>query len=110
MMYEELIAKLNHADDQIERLVEAAEERCWIPVTERLPEENGRYLTLYSLKTKPCAWRHKVYGFAKDLVEIDAYDFKERKPGFYGYDGEYGYYEDKDVTHWMPLPEPPKEE
>ena len=36
---EELIAKLNHADDQIERLVEAAEERRWIPVTERLPSD-----------------------------------------------------------------------
>lgn len=82
----------------------------WIPVTERLPEEDGRYLTLYPLKTKPRIWRHKVYGFAKDLVEVDKYEFNEHKSGFYGYDGEYGYYEDKDVTHWMPLPEPPKEE
>jgi hypothetical protein len=31
---EELIDKLNHADDQIDRLVEAAEERRWIPVSE----------------------------------------------------------------------------
>ena len=81
----------------------------WIPVTERLPEEDGRFLTLYPLKTKPSVWRHKVYGFAKDLVKVDKYEFDEHKPGFYGYDDEYGYYEDKDVTHWMPLPEAPKD-
>jgi len=36
---EELIEKLNHADDQIERLVNAAEDRRWIPATERLPDD-----------------------------------------------------------------------
>ena len=27
-----------------------------------------------------------------------------------GYDSEYGHVSDDSVTHWMPLPEPPKEE
>ena len=82
----------------------------WIPVTERLPEEDGRYLALYPLKTKPSVWRHTVYDFAKDLVEVDKFEFNEHKSGFYCYDDEYGYYEDKDVTYWMPLPEPPEME
>ena len=32
------------------------------------------------------------------------------KQVWYKYDGEYGDFEISDVTHWMPMPEPPKEE
>lgn len=83
---EELISKLNHADEAIVSLVDAAEERRWISVEERLPE--------------PYIW---VLVYAeKHKVAFDAF-----------YDGAQW----KDavlngliVTHWMPLPEPPKEE
>ena len=64
----------------------------WISVTERLPEETGRYLTANK------RWDDK----------IDVFDL--------WFDGGFWYIDDEDdmfdyeVTHWMPLPEPPKGE
>lgn len=56
----------------------------WIPVTERLPEKEGRYLVTNS---KIGAWH----------VDVDFY-----RP----YMGGWMY--DQGVTAWMPLPEPAK--
>jgi len=62
----------------------------WIPVTERLPEERGRYLCFVQeqedLGTSKYVWNcyfgGPEYGWADDTVKMN-------------------------VTHWMPLPEPP---
>ncbi len=69
--------------------------RRWIPVTERLPETDTEVLV--------CdihAEFIEVYKFVKD--DFDEYywrsDWGENSLRF------------NDVTHWMPLPEPPKEE
>ena len=63
----------------------------WIPVAERLPEEGDRYL---------CRIRSFAFpgSFYRSILRYDKYGFS---------DG--GVYEEG-VTHWMPLPEPPKEE
>lgn len=58
----------------------------WIPVTERLPENNTRNVVCYI---------NPIDG--EKTVSSDVF-WKERWVRF----GEY-------VTHWMPLPEPPKE-
>ena len=79
----------------------------WIPVTERLPEEDGSYLCF----SQYCGsgW-FAVRGFAKDGRKKDEYDFQRRwKNVWYDYDSEYGYCVIDSITHWMPLPEPPKE-
>ena len=56
----------------------------WIPVTERLPEEDGCYLVAvkndHQRRYSKTAWFSHGSWFAR-----------------------------QDVTHWMPLPEPPKE-
>ncbi len=80
----------------------------WIPVTERLPEEDGSYLCFSQYcGSSWCA----VRGFAKDGRKKDEYDFQRRwKNVWYDYDSEYGYCVIDSITHWMPLPEPPKEE
>ena len=78
----------------------------WIPVNERLPESNGAYLVHAGRGHIDCV------RFAKDLYAVDPYDFAIRKgkSGFYIYDSEYGFDVYEGVTHWMPLPEPPKGE
>lgn len=56
----------------------------WIPVTERLPEENGDYLVVMNVRGVPTrAVRPYLNGWR--------------------------YCEAFPVTHWMPLPLPPKE-
>lgn len=80
----------------------------WIPVTERLPEKDGKYLLFE--QRKQGAYIDTIY-FAKDARKIDRYDFKDNwKNVWYDYDNEWGYYTVDTFTHWMPLPEPPKEE
>ena len=76
----------------------------WISVKDRLPRKNGKYLCY-------CEANYiKILYFARNLHSVDKFDFPhERRSGFYDYSGEYGYYEWGGVTHWMPLPEPPKE-
>ena len=81
----------------------------WISVDDRLPTEDGDYLTFETTFT--CKFRYqRVRHFAKDLEKVDEYDFKGiKRAGWYAYDSEWGYYEVDDITHWMPLPQPPKE-
>lgn len=83
--------------------VECEPDKGWISVTDRLPDDNGNYLVLN-----------------KGVIEIAPYDKEAAQEGFFPFG-----YEDKEideigntlidwieisgVTHWMPLPEPPKE-
>ena len=69
----------------------------WIPVTERLPEKYGRYLALTPSRLK-----------GKEYDEWLIYYLPQS--GFYDTDPEWGDIEMDDVTHWMPLPQPPKGE
>ena len=66
----------------------------WISVEERLPEEQGDCLVLYSFGETNADYFTGVMYFIR-------YD---ERPHFEN-DGLYGLH----VTHWMPLPEPPKE-
>ena len=79
--------------------------RGWISVEERLPDKNGQYLVqtkwTYGSFIRLCCWTPKYNGFEEHL---------KGRAIWYVYDSEYGDYECKDITHWMPLPEPPKEE
>ena len=77
----------------------------WIPVTERLPNKDGKYLTYYHNHFGDIT---RVLWFAKDARKVNKYDFhRSWKKVWYEYDSEYGYFTIDDVTHWMPLPEPP---
>ena len=58
----------------------------WIPVTERLPEEGGYYMVAH--QRSGCVAERFYYRDCPDLfVEVTG----------------------DPVTHWMPLPKPPKE-
>ena len=82
----------------------------WIPISERLPKKNGRYLTIHLLMTTPPQPWIEVLWFAKNLYKEDKYDFADQKgnAGFYNYDSEYGHYVVDGISHWMPLPDPPE--
>lgn len=79
----------------------------WISVKERLPSEKSRCLVYIRAHNK---WR----GYMKTVWFTPCYegveDHLQGKKMWYDYDSEYGDYKIRDVTHWMPLPEPPKEE
>jgi hypothetical protein len=78
----------------------------WIPVSERLPEKDGKYQVYIDGHINKGI--HHAY-FAKDARKVDKFDFRCRwKNVWYGYDNEWGHYEVDAVTHWMPIPEPPK--
>lgn len=83
-------------------------ERRWIPVTERLPEEDGDYLVFKRFAGN--AWSD-VVSFAKDGRQVNECTFVEKWQNvWYYYDSEWGYIRTNAVTHWMPLPQPPKGE
>lgn len=68
----------------LERIDQIAAERSWIPVEERLPKEDVPVLCVDSNGIQMVAWS----GWGEWCgPEIEA-----------------------EITHWMPLPEPPKEE
>ena len=64
----------------------------WIPVTERLPKEHDSCIV----------YRKGTFGHFSMLRYTPAL-------GFHFYDSEWGDVTVDNVTHWMPLPEPPKE-
>ena len=70
------------------------EERRWIPVTERLPEYEGAYL---------------VYTERGSIYASHFYTEKRFASG-YVREAQWSQRGTVKVTHWMPLPEPPKEE
>ena len=58
----------------------------WIPVSERLPKDGQRVIVYDNSAFFGVAWRENNEWWADEFI-----------------------YDDGDVTHWMPLPEPPKE-
>lgn len=85
---------------------EEVQQMRWIPVEERLPEEEGVYIVCVDGEVKWDAYcmfegveRWLCYDGRLNALYIDPYSSKpKREPPH------------PRVTHWMPLPSPPKEE
>ena len=74
----------------------------WISVKDRLPDADGIYLVC-DRRLNGVPWVHTA-GFKKTSSSWC------ESHGMY-YDDRYGRYREQDkFTHWLPLPEPPKEE
>ncbi len=88
------------SDKALQMLLDCADkalEQRWIPVTERLPKENGQYLI--TVKYKPEAGYENIYAEHGEWTDgqWDMFCF--------GHCGEV-----EDIVAWMPLPEPYKED
>lgn len=82
--------------------VDAAEvlRNQWISVKDRLPDEEGKYIVIaYNGITIDILYFYKRYPYCNKGIRTD-------RPVWCGYD-DYGDFEVKSVTHWVPLPEPP---
>ena len=66
------------------------DERRWVPVTERLPDSDGFYIVVMNgdIWGEPDVWSSTACGFYSGKWDED----------------------DATISHWMPMPEPPKED
>ena len=81
-------------------------EQQWIPVTERLPEKNGRYLVTRGLNAVGAIWNRVYIVNYSDLMGLkDSRIFWQGNVG----KSDFEKLELEDVLAWMPLPEPYKE-
>ena len=80
----------------------------WIPCSERLPKDDDKYLVV----TIEPFGEVEIAHFARDLYKLNSTEFPRYKgiSSFYQYDAEYEEHNLIPVTHWMPLPEPPRSE
>lgn len=86
----DIIDFLDGNEDVIEGIVSE-----WISIKDRLPERKGQYIVAYH----PCMWDNVMQ---ETVVGIDSY--RGGKGGIW-VKNKY-----QRVTHWMPMPLPPKED
>ena len=98
------IAEANRLNKWIEAFSKTEKTTHWISVTERLPEENGRYLVRYVRDIDLEGGVH-----SDEVRTMRFVDAQWRFPFICNPDVRKFVTREK-VTHWMPLPEPPKEE
>jgi hypothetical protein len=105
--------------EELLRLAQIGERMQWVPVSERLPEDSKPVLAVVKEGKRQFVLR-VMYARKFDLVcgtDCDEafLDYDEKTDEYYCKEG---WYEDNqfeeihwgisgDVTHWMPLPEPP---
>lgn len=77
----------------------------WIPISERLPEANGRYLVTRGLNACGSLWNRIYIANYSDLMGI-----KSVRGWWRGNVGKSDFERLNDVLAWMPLPEPYRED
>ena len=95
---------LNGMADTIVELERKLAEREWIPCSERLPSEDGKYLVFY--EGTIIGSNIEIMWYGEPLMpNVDVYG-----KHFYRSDAEWGDIIYDEVVAWMPLPDPYKGE
>ena len=95
------------ADDVMDIIANGVTVQEWVSVDDRLPENDGSYLvTMNSFGGRKYIG---VRWFAKDGEAVNEYELAGQENVWYYHDSEWGYISIDSVTHWMPLPQLPKE-
>ena len=89
----------------LKQLPSAQPEQRWIPVSERLPEANGRYLVTRGLNACGAMWKRVYLINYSDLMGL-----KSERIWWDGNVGKSDFERIDDVVAWMPLPEPYRKE
>lgn len=79
----------------------------WVSVEERLPDKDGDYLAIERVSVGRSMV--SVVGFVQKGESASKVDLQGERNVWYLIDSEWGYFSIDSVTHWMPLPELPKE-
>lgn len=96
-------------NEALDMAISALERDRWIPCEERLPEDGKNVLCRIE---KECMYYDDAGGevFVMDYFIIEGHYRKGKYKGWYrAVSPDVGRYTNS-VTHWRPLPEPPKEE
>ena len=96
----------DHLDAAIDALEAADKAQRWIPVSERLPDDVGSYLVYYH------EWSNGDFLPKYDDYRIRIMRFMNNGKWCMPVctDKRCEADTNREVTHWMPLPEPPKED
>ena len=102
-MYKEGLpgSSLDIVNSLLDDLEEDEKENGWIPVTERLPEEDGRYLVTFKNGIKVC-----MVGYGSCKRTVLGYPIGH---GWYSLE-EAQYYAEDSIIAWRPIPNPMKED
>lgn len=85
--------------------IDALKQTRWIPVSERLPEKNGRYLVTRGLNACGAMWNRTCIINYSDLMGL-----KSERIWWDGNVGKSDFERIDDGIAWKPLPEPYKAE
>ena len=85
--------------------IKALRQTEWIPVSERLPSKDGRYLVTHPLFIRKDKWLN-IMNFGKPSMP----NIKVKGKCWYMSDDEYGDVVYDDILAWMPLPDPYRED
>ena len=100
-----LVNNVDSCVDAIRLAISALERDRWISVEERLPERNKEVL-VYAIGDADGFWGKHVIAIAERFL----FKFFPSDEGKEKWSSPWQYFHtDYKITHWMPLPEPPKE-
>ena len=102
--YEKVVGNMAHEINTLKEQLESVDAE-WIPVSERLPSEDGRYLVTYPLLLWQNNWINLMHYGKPSMPNCEV-----KGKCFYVSDDEWGDVVYDNIIAWMPLPKPYRED